>query len=170
MKADVFLIADDVSKTIRKAGIGASITVCFNLQDTAQSRRAYLQTKNALATVRQLYPRKRVFSQHDAAFAESCQRIIAQGEAAVKERTAILDCLVPDDERQSGDMRATLAAFLLDADSSLEKCADLFLLHRNTIKYRLRHISERLGFKIGHLPETMEVYTAAALERILGRK
>jgi DNA-binding PucR family transcriptional regulator len=166
----IFLIADSVSKTIRKAGIGALLTVCLNLQDTSQARRTYLQTKNALAAVRQLYPRKRVFSHHDAAFAESCQQIIAQGEAAVKERTAILDCLAPGDERQAGDLRATLAAFLLDADGSLEKCAELLFLHRNTIKYRLQHISERLGFKVGHMPETLEVYTAAALERILGKK
>ncbi|MDR2185708.1 MAG: PucR family transcriptional regulator ligand-binding domain-containing protein, partial [Treponema sp.] len=167
---DIFLIAGDVSKTVRKAGINALITVCFNLQDTARVRRAYLQAKNALAAVRQIYPRKRVFSQHEAAFAESCQQIIAQGETEVKERTAILDCLVPDDDRQSGDLRSTAAVFLLDADGSLEKCAELLLLHRNTIKYRLQHINERLGFKIGHMPETMEVYTAIALERILDKK
>jgi DNA-binding PucR family transcriptional regulator len=167
---DIFLIADGVSKTTKKAGIGVLLTVCFNLQDTAQVRRAYLQTKNALTTIRQLYPRKRVFSQHEITFSESCQQIIAQGEMAVKERTAILDCLDPDDERQSGDLRTTVATFLLDADSRLEKCADLLFFHRNTIKYRLQHISERLGFKIGHMPETMEVYTAVALERILGKK
>jgi DNA-binding PucR family transcriptional regulator len=167
---DIFLIADGVSKTTKKAGIAALITVCFNLRDTVQARRAYLQVKSALATVRQLYPRKRVFSQHEAAFVESCQQIIARGETAVKERTAILDCLSPEDERQPGDLRTTAAVFLLDADSSLEKCADLLLLHRNTIKYRLQHINERLGFKIGRMPETMEVYTAAALERILDKK
>jgi sugar diacid utilization regulator len=167
-KGDIFLIAAGAAQTIKKAGINALLTVCFNLRDTAQARRAYLQTKNALAAARQLYPRKRVFSQHEIAFAESCQQLIAQGETAVKERTAILDCLAPADERQPGDLRATTAAFLLDADSSLEKCAELLLLHRNTIKYRLQHISERLGFKMGHIPETMEIYTALALERLLG--
>jgi DNA-binding PucR family transcriptional regulator len=170
VNGDIFLIADSVSETIKKAGINALLTICFNLQDTAQVRRTYLQTKNALAAARQLYPRKRVFSQHEIAFSESCQQIIAQGETAVKERTAILECLAPGDERQSGDLHATVTAFLLDADSSLEKCADLLFLHRNTIKYRLQRINERLGFKIGHMPETMEVYTAAALERILGKK
>jgi DNA-binding PucR family transcriptional regulator len=170
VNGDVFLSADSAGKAIQKAGINALLTVCFNLQNTTQARRAYLQTKDALAAVRQVYPRKRVFSQHEAAFAGSCQQILARGETAVKERTAILDCLAPVDERQSDDLRATVAAFLLDADSSLEKCAELLFLHRNTIKYRLQHISERLGFKIGRMPETMEVYTAAALERILGKK
>jgi DNA-binding PucR family transcriptional regulator len=170
VNGDMFLIAGSVSETIKKAGIGTLLTVCFNLRDTAQVRRVYLQTKDALPVARQLYPRKRVFSQHEIVFSGSCQQIIAQGETAVKERTAILDCLAPGDERQSGDLCATVAAFLLDADSSLEKCAELLFLHRNTIKYRLQHISERLGFKIGHMPETMEVYTAAALERILGKK
>jgi DNA-binding PucR family transcriptional regulator len=167
---DFLLIANSVSKTIQKAGINALLTVCCNLQNTTQVRKAYLQTKDALTAVRQVYPRKRVFSQHEAAFAGSCQQIIAQGETAVTDRTAILDCLAPGDERQSDDLRATVAAFLLDADSSLEKCAQLLFLHRNTIKYRLHHISERLRFKIGRMPETMEVYTAVALERILGKK
>jgi DNA-binding PucR family transcriptional regulator len=167
VNGDIFLIAGGISKTIRKAGIGALLTVCFNLQGTAEARRAYLQTKNALVTARQLYPRKRVFSQYETAFAESCQQIIAQGDAAVKERTAILDCLATGNEHQSGDLYNTAAVFLLDAEGSQEKCADLLLLHRNTIKYRLRHINERLGFKIGRMPETMAVYTAVALGRIL---
>jgi DNA-binding PucR family transcriptional regulator len=78
-----------------------------------------------------------------------------------------LDCLNSDDERQTGDLYETLTVFLLDAESSQDKCAELLFLHRNTIKYRINRINERLGFKTGRMPETMELYTAAALRRIL---
>ncbi|WP_010255598.1 PucR family transcriptional regulator [Treponema primitia] len=164
---DISLLAASLSAAMKGAGINALLTVCLNLTETTQVRRAYLQNKKALGTAQQIYPWKRVFTQREIAFAETCQNIMAGGEGRVKECIAVLDCLNSDDERQTNDSYETLTVFLLDAESSQDKCAELLLFHRNTIKYRINHINERMGFKIGHMPETMELYTAVALRRIL---
>jgi hypothetical protein len=164
---DLLPLAAALGGSMEKAGIGALLTVCINLKDTAQTRRAYLQNKKALGIAWNIYPRKRVFTGQEIGFAESCQSIIAGGEEQVQAAAAALDCLDTGDPRQASDLLETLTVFLLDAESSLDQCAALMYLHRNTIKYRLNRINALLGFRIGRLPETIEIYTAAAIRRAL---
>jgi DNA-binding PucR family transcriptional regulator len=163
---DAFVLAAFLRDKMKEKGVPGLLTVALNLQNTAQVRRAYLQHKKALGTARQIYPKKTIFSQKEIAFAEMCQNIIAEGEERIKDGTMVLDCLRSDDERQADGLDETLTVFLLDAESNQEKCAELLFFHRNTIKYRINRINERMGFKIGHMPETMELYTAVALRRI----
>jgi hypothetical protein len=166
-EGSILPLAESFSDSMYTRGINAVLTVCFNLKDTGQVRRAYLQNKNALASARALYPHRRFFSRQEIGFAESCQNLISQGEAAAQDCVSILDCLDTGDLRQSEEFRHTLSVYLLDADSSLEACAQKLFLHRNTIKYRINRINDRLGFKLGDMPGTMELYTAAAVRRIL---
>lgn len=57
--------------------------------------------------------------------------------------------------------------FLLDCDSSVTRTAEMLFLHKNTIKYRLQRISDLLGYRIGKMPETIELYRGAAIYRLL---
>jgi sugar diacid utilization regulator len=164
---DLMPLADSLSASLKDAEINAFITVCVNLKETAQVRRVYLQNKNALTTARLIYPRKKIFTREEIVFADTCRDIIAQGEGRVKEAMSVLESLDNGDERQVTNLYETLAVYLLEAESSLEKCAGRMSLHRNSIKYRISQINELMGFKIGHMPETIEVYTAVALKRIL---
>jgi DNA-binding PucR family transcriptional regulator len=164
---DLMPLADSLNTSMKDAGISAFITVCINLKETAQVRRSYLRNKNALNTARLIYPRKKIFTREEIVFADTCQDIIARGEGPVKEAMAVLDSLNNGDERQIANLYETLTVYLLEAESSLEKCAALMFLHRNSIKYRISQINDLVGFKIGRMPETMAIYTAAALKRIL---
>jgi sugar diacid utilization regulator len=164
---DLLPLAAALSASMERSGVRALLTVCLNLKDTAQTRRAYLQNKKALDIARNIYPDKRIFTRQEIDFAESCQTVIAGGEERVRSAMAALDCLGAGDSRQTADLLETLAVFLLDADGSLDKCAARMNLHRNTIKYRINHLNGLLGFKIGCMPETMEVYTSAAVRRVL---
>ena len=47
--------------------------------------------------------------------------------------------------------------------------AEKMFLHKNTIKYRLQRIADRLGFVPGELPESIPLFTACALDRLLRR-
>jgi sugar diacid utilization regulator len=170
---DMLPLADSLSHSMKAAGIKALVTVCLNLRDTAQVRYSYLQNKNALSTVRRIYPRKTVFNQQEISFAENCRNLMAQGEEAINALMGALTVIAgfsPEDSKQADELVETVTTFLLDADSSLDQCGQLMFLHRNSIKYRINHINERLGFKIGHMPETMEIYNAVAIRRILKNK
>jgi DNA-binding PucR family transcriptional regulator len=160
-------LADSLERSMTAAGIRALLTVCLNLKNATQVRRVYLQNKNALNTARAIYPRKKIFTRQEIDFAENCQNLISRGEEAAALCLSNLDCLDAGDPRQLEELRETLAAYLLDAESSLDRCAEYLYLHRNSIKYRITNINNRLGFKIGRMPETMEIYTAAAVWRIL---
>ena len=163
-------LAEALDKSMDTAGIPAIITVCLNLNDTAEVRRVYLKNQNALTTARYIYPNKRVFTQHEVSFAEYCKGLIEQGEETVRLHTAITNSLAADDVKVNNDLSDTLTVFLLDAGSNAERCSRLMHVHINTIKYRLNRISDRLSFRVGHLPETLSLYTAAALRRILQKR
>jgi DNA-binding PucR family transcriptional regulator len=166
LDCDLPSVAEELSNAMAEAGIPAVLTWGLNLTDTAHVRRVYLQAQNALPTARAIFPSKRVFSQHDISFADNCREIIEQGEDAVHNYTALLDCLVSDDPAYKADLLETLTVYLLDAESDIQKCAKLLYVHMNSVKYRLNRINRRLGFHIGKLPETLELYTAAALKRL----
>jgi sugar diacid utilization regulator len=159
-------LAEMLDGEINKDGINALITACFNLNDTGEVRRAWLKNKTALAAARAVYPYKTVFTGQEIGFAELCLSLIARGEEEIRHYTAPLNCLDAEDG-QNGELTKTLEVFLLDAESSPENCAKIMYRHPNSIRYRLNRIGELLGFKIGALPETMEVYQAAALRRLL---
>jgi sugar diacid utilization regulator len=163
---DLPSVAVNLSEMLKAAGINATLVSCLNLADTAQVRRVYLQIQNAFHTARAIFPLKRVFSQHDVSFADSCRLLIEQGENAVRNYTALLDCLVTGDPAYKADLLETLTVYLLDSGSDRVRCAQLLFVHINSVKYRLKRIDERFGFRIGKLPETLELYTATALKRL----
>ena len=80
-------------------------------------------------------------------------------------------CLLPlrplKEETEDMDLSQTLATYLLDGDSSVTKTAQLLYLHKNTVKYRIKRISDILGFRPDRMPEVVELYKAAAVQRIL---
>jgi DNA-binding PucR family transcriptional regulator len=123
--------------------------------------------QNSLATVRLIYPFRKVFTHHDVTFADGCRTILEQGEQAVRANTSLLDCLNTDDLAFSADVIETLTVYLLDCDGNMPACAERLFIHLNSVKYRIKRASEQFGFKVGHLPETLEVYRAVALCRLL---
>ena len=138
---------------------------CNQLQTTADVRKAYLCYKEMLSQVRKIYPNRKNFSYGQLEFAQSCHRTILDGEAGLNR------CLLPlrplKEETEDMDLVQTLATYLLDGDSSVTKTAQLLYLHKNTVKYRIKRISDILGFRPDRMPEVVELYKAAAVQRIL---
>ena len=63
-----------------------------------------------------------------------------------------------------GPVRGCIAPLIF----AVERTAELLFLHKNTVKYRLQRTAGRLGYPVGKMPETFALYTACALERLLG--
>ena len=69
--------------------------------------------------------------------------------------------------QQQQELLNTACVYLLDCDSSVTRTAQALFLHINTIKYRLQRISDLLGYRLGKMPETIELYRSAAIYRLL---
>ncbi len=144
-----------------------SITLsrCCNLKNTTEVRRAWLTHENYLPDARKIFPCTNVFRSGQLGFAEECRKIIEEGEDHILQYTnALLYGNSPDTERIDED---TLAVYVLDAEFSITKAAALLHVHPNTVKYRLKNIDNQLGFRHDKMPDSMRVYYALAIRRLL---
>ncbi|MNP71693.1 carbohydrate diacid transcriptional activator CdaR [compost metagenome] len=57
--------------------------------------------------------------------------------------------------------------FLLDAKGSFDACSQLLFVHKNTVKYRVKKISELLGYDITKNSEFYDVYLACMIYRLI---
>lgn len=138
---------------------------CSNLSNTTNCRKAYMLILDNLEDAKRIFPHKRIFLQGELELAEKSRKRISEGEAATLQRTIQLSGLQND--REYPELLSTVCAFLLDCDSSVTRTAEMLYLHKNTIKYRLRRVSDLLGFRLGKMPETIEIYRSAAIYRLL---
>lgn len=143
----------------------AVLVRCSGLSNTTSCRKAYLLTLDNLEDAKFIYPHKRIFLQGELELAAMCRKRISEGEAAATRRILPLAALQADREYQ--ELLNTVCVYLLDCDSSVTRTAQALFLHINTIKYRLQRISDLLGYRIGKMPETIELYRSAAIYRLL---
>lgn len=152
----------------QETGPEAVIVRCGGLSNTTSCRRAYLLTLDNLEDAKSIFPHKKVFLLGELELAAACRKRIEEGEDAVRRRTSSLAALQADGEYS--DLLDTLCVYLLDCDSSVTGTAEALYLHKNTIKYRLQRISDLLGFRLGKMPETIDLYRSAAIYRLLHEK
>ncbi|NLJ33577.1 MAG: PucR family transcriptional regulator [Firmicutes bacterium] len=142
-----------------------TLTMFRNLQDTTAVREAFLSNRNFVADAKKIFPRRTCFSGKEISFAKTCRRLIERGEASCAKALSPLSPLKR--KRGSDDLKETLAVYLLDTDSSIAQTAERLFLHPNTIKYRLKCLSDYLGYRIGTMPASLDLYQALAIDRLL---
>ena len=113
-------------------------------------------TLDNLEDAKRIFPHKRMFLQGELELAASCRKRIDEGETAALQA-----------DREYHDLLDTACVYLLDCDSSVTRTAEMLFLHKNTIKYRLQRIADLLGYRLGKMPETIELYRSAAVYRLL---
>ncbi|GHP13876.1 hypothetical protein YK48G_13010 [Lentilactobacillus fungorum] len=144
----------------RQQHLQLTLTKFNDLHGEATIRDAYINHYKYLPTTEIIFPTKTTFSEQDLQFARSCQELINQCGEPIESRIRLINQL-------PASMIKTLLVFLLDARGSVEDAANILFIHRNTAKYRLKKISNYFGFKIGIMPESLVVYQAAAIYRIV---
>ena len=152
---------------MNEAGMNAFFVVCTDLQNTAEVREAYNLIVEYYKDSRIIYPRKQIITIEEIEFVRKCREIINQGEKAVERHLIPLRPLRWHEAQQERELISTLEVFLLDTESSISLAAGMLFVHKNTIKYRLRKIHERLNHHVLKQPEAFNLYLAAALERLL---
>ena len=148
------------------AGLEGVVITCQDLSTTADVRRAYLAIQKALPDALRIWPGRRQYTLQEVEFARSCRETVSAGEAAVQRTLAPLEPVRA--LREGAELVHTLQLYLLDADRSVTRTAQLLFVHKNTVKYRLQQIHARLGHPPSKLPEAFGLYTACAVERLLG--
>jgi len=143
----------------------AVLSVFNNQKTTSDVRRSYLQNRKYLDDTKKIIPGRRIFFGGDIEFAETCRKKIDGGEESIEDALSILSSL--DSRRDGDELKNTLAVYLLDAGQNVQRAAELMFVHRNTIKYRLRIMSDCFGFPVGTMPASYHVYKAVALRRII---
>ena len=113
-----------------------------------------------------IFPGRTELSDGDLEFAAYCRSVVQAGKATVTEAMQPLSFLQKKHDGKS--WIRTLEIFLLDADRSIQKTTDALRLHRNTVKYRIKCMSERVGFPIGQMPASLSLYIAVGVSRLIG--
>ncbi len=145
---------------------GHTLTTFQGLVHTTSVREAFLTNSRHLPDVRRMLPQKRQYQGNDLLFAARCRQRIAAGESAVTD--ALLPLRALDGKRDADALFQTLAVYLLDENGSVPATAERLYLHKNTVKYRLRVMSDCFGFAIGQMPASAPLYEAVAIRRLLG--
>jgi len=150
---------------LRRENCQAWACVFENLENTAQARETYIRFTKNQATLRTVFAHQKLFRESDIRFVQRCLEIIVQGERRVS------DCLAPILRLKSASdgvsLLETLCTYLLDAEASSQKTGAILYLHKNTVNYRLNKIKSILRCNLTEMPETLEIYQAAAVYRIL---
>ncbi len=144
---------------------GAVLARFSNLKDTSAVREAFLASRDYAADAGRVFPERACFFGEEIFFVKTCRQRIEQGEAAVAEALNPLDSL--RGARDADELKRTLAVYLLDTERGVGETAEKLFLHKNTIKYRLRCISDNLGYRVGAMPPSIRLYEAVAIERLL---
>ena len=159
---DVRALTEAIGNGLAGRGIRATLTRCHALNTTTRVREAFLSHQVALPAAKRIFPGQWAYTLEQIDFARQCQELIGRGERAVQEALRCVAAL------QDGDsLLETLECYLLDARMHVTLTAEKMFLHKNTIKYRLQRIADRLGFVPGELPESMPLFNACALYRLL---
>lgn len=147
------------------SGPPVTLTRCCNLIDPTGVRAAFFMNRDHLGIAKRIFPGRNCFSLGELDFAKSCRLQIEQGEDELKH--AIEPLSLFNSIKDGAELKSTLAVYLLDCGTSVSQTAERLFLHKNTIKYRLQRISDLMGFKVGNMPESVGLYRASALSRLL---
>lgn len=144
---------------------GVTLTRFSYLKDTSKVREAFLKHRDCISDAKRIFPGHVCFTGEEISFSKLCRMRLEQGEASIVEALSPLEPL--SSERDAPALKRTLAVYLLDTDSGLSETAEKLYLHKNTVKYRLRIMSDRFGYRVGSMPASMGLYEATAIERLL---
>ena len=160
-------LANELENALTQNEIDATLVLCYNLETTTDVREAYLAVSRDMENARKIFCHKKQLTLHEILFAQTCNDIVVAGEEKIKSELKEIVLLAHDDERKQIDLLNTLEVFLLDANCNIARTAALMFLHKNTIKYRIRCMSERLTYPVTKMPEVNSLYRACAIKRLL---
>ena len=140
----------------------SSVVYSPRMRNTQDVRRMYQLVNSVGKNVHRIYRSRRLYT---AAEVRSMKRAIdlsKQGEEVIEECLSVIEPIIDDP-----DALDTLTTFLLDAKGNMDECSKLLFVHKNTVKYRIKKISDLLGYDITIHSESYDIYTACMVYRLI---
>lgn len=162
-KYNEFEIASDFIHTTNYEEKIAGIVYSPKMRSTQDVRRMYQLVNSIREKFHSIYPMHKLYT---AAEVKSMKRAIdlsKQGEEVIEECFSVIVPILNDKE-----MLRTLTTFLLDANANFDKCSKILFIHKNTVKYRIKKISELIGYDVTVYSEFYDVYIACMIYRLMG--
>ncbi len=161
------LYSSELIKLLKMQGHYYDLVICNQLITTKDVRSAYLVIDAHLSSAKIIFPSKSILTAEDLIFSHSCEKIIEAGESSLERKLAPLIYLISHSNLSGFDVESTLSTYMLDCQQNVGLSADTLFLHKNTMKYRLQQITEKLGHSIKKMPESYNLYQACAIHRLL---
>lgn len=161
-KYNEFEIATEFIETTNYFSHISEIVYSPKMRNTTDVRRMYQLVNHVGKKVHLIYPMRKLYT---AAEVRSMKRAIdlsKQGEEMIEECFSVIAPILNDEE----SLR-TLMTFLLDANGNFDQCAKLLFIHKNTVKYRIKKISEQIGYDVTIYSEFYDVYIACMVYRLI---
>lgn len=140
-----------------------SIVLCPRLRNTADVRATYQLVSRVGLQLPKLFHGKKSFSISEIRQVAYASKLIQAGEAEIEETLNVLGPIMDSKEQLT-----TLCSFLLDAGADFQVCSEQLFIHKNTVKYRIKKISEALGYNVMRFSESYECYVACLTLRLIG--
>ncbi|GIP23102.1 PucR family transcriptional regulator [Paenibacillus sp. J22TS3] len=157
-----FDIAAEYIETTSLVAEISNIVYSPRMRNTQDVRRMYQLVNSVGNKVQRIYHGRKLFTSAEYRSMKRAIDLSKQGEEMIEECLAVID-LIRDDP----DALTTLMTFLLDAKGNIDECSRLLFVHKNTVKYRIKKISELLGYDITIHSESYEIYTACMVYRLI---
>ncbi|MGE7945424.1 PucR family transcriptional regulator [Lysinibacillus sp. NPDC093688] len=161
-KLHEYEIATEFIETTNYYSQLSEIVYSPKMKNTKAVRQMYQLVNQVGKKVHTIYPMRKLFT---AAELRSMQRAIdlsKQGEEMIEESLSVIEPILNEKESLN-----TLMAFLLDANGSFDECGKNLFIHKNTVKYRIKKISELIGNDVTVYSEFYDVYMACMIYRLI---
>lgn len=118
---------------------------------------------HCMESAKKIYPQKDIFTYSDLLFTQKVLSIFTSLDFDSHYYLDLLNSIVDDDE---ADLLPTLLIYLLDSGGEVKRTAEMLYVHRNTVLYRLNKIRSLLNCDLNTMPQSYDIYVAAALKRL----
>nr|WP_245640143.1 PucR family transcriptional regulator [Paenibacillus dakarensis] len=132
------------------------------MRNTQDVRRMYRLVNNIGRKVHLIYEHRKLFTAAEIRSMKQAIDLSVQGEETLEEYMAVIDPIINEP-----DSIKTLMTFLLDARGNYDECGKMLFVHKNTVKYRIKKISEAIGYDITVNSESYDVYIACMIYRLI---
>lgn len=138
------------------------IVLAPRLRNTQDIRMLYRLIEKIAPNLNQLFLTRKSFSISEIRQVQQALNLIQAGDSAIAEILYVLEPILENKEHLT-----TLTTFLLDASADFQVCSELLEIHKNTVKYRIKKISELLGYNVTRFSESYECYLACMVQKLI---